>query len=110
MKSKKLNDELLDLEGMCNYFNLSESTIRRKVKATREGTANFILPLFSTGRLLWRRIDVEAWRGEDAEVVHFTPSLPPPKPQVEQNLSKVHKELAALGVRLPSQASSESIQ
>ena len=53
---------------------------------------------------------MESWRGEDAEIIHYSPSLPPPKPQVEQNLARVHKELAELGVRLPSQASSESNQ
>jgi hypothetical protein len=102
MKTKKISDDLMDLRGVCDYFGFSESTARRKIRDTREGKGNFILPLFgSKCRILFRRSDVENWRGEDSEVIHFTPSLPPSKPQVEQNMTKIHKQLAELGVRLP---------
>jgi len=111
MKTKKLNDDLIDLEGVCQYFGLSESTIRRKVRDRRENRGTFPLPLFgSKCRIMFRRSDVENWRGEDVEVVTFTPTMPPSNPQVERNMTKIHKELAALGVRLPHQASSESNQ
>ena len=104
-KTKIIDDDLIDLEGACRYFGYSESTIRRKIRDTREGRGNFILPLFgSKCRIVFRRSDLESWKGEDAEVIHFTPSLPPPKPHVEQNITKIHKQLADLGVKLPSQA------
>jgi predicted DNA-binding transcriptional regulator AlpA len=111
MKTKTISDDLIDLKGVCDYFGFSESTVRRKIRETREGRGNFILPLFgSKCRIIFRRSDVENWRGEDVEVVTFTPTMPPSNPQVERNMTKIHKELAALGVQLPHQASSESNQ
>ena len=102
MKTK--NDDLLTLAEVCSYFGLSESTIRRKVRDSRDGNGNFPLPLFgSKCRVLWRKSDIENWSGEDGDTMTFTPSLPPPMPYVERNLAKVHKQLAALGVRLPTQ-------
>jgi predicted DNA-binding transcriptional regulator AlpA len=107
MKTKKISDDLIDLKGVCDYFGLSESTVRRKIKDTREGRGNFLIPLFGTKcRILFRRSDVESWRGEETEVVSFTPSLPPPLPQVEQNNDRIRKGLEALGVKLPPKASS----
>ena len=103
------SQNLLGITEICDFFGLSETTIRRKVRASREGKGNFPLPLFQSGcRTLWRRSDVEAWRGE-AEVVAFTPSLIPPIPPVQiQNLSQTHKRLEALGVKLPVQPGNES--
>jgi predicted DNA-binding transcriptional regulator AlpA len=107
MKPKKISDDLIDLEGVCNYFGLSESTIRRKIRETREGRGNFVLPLFGhKHRIVFRRSDIEGWRGEDAEVVTFTPSLPPPNRQVLPSIAEVRKGLEALGVKLPPQAKS----
>jgi predicted DNA-binding transcriptional regulator AlpA len=97
------------LKGVCDYFGLSETTIRRKIKDTREGKGNFVLPLFgSKCRIVFRKSDIENWKGEDGEVVTFTPSLPPPLPQVEQNNDKIRKGLEALGIKYPSQPSNES--
>jgi predicted DNA-binding transcriptional regulator AlpA len=108
-KKMKLNDDLLDLKGVCNYFGLSETTIRRKIKDTREGRGNFILPLFgSICRILFRRADVENWKGEDAEVVSFTPSLPPPNPQVLPSDAEVRRGLEAMGIKYPCKPSNES--
>jgi predicted DNA-binding transcriptional regulator AlpA len=105
MKNKKLNDDLMDLQAVCEYYGLSESTVRRKIKDTREGRGNFILPLFgSKCRIVFRRSDVESWKGEDCEVVSFTPSLPPHNPQVLPSSSKVRKGLEAFGIKFPGQA------
>ena len=98
------NPDLFDLADICAYFNLSESTIRRKVRESREGTGNFPLPLFGSGcRVLFRKSDIESWRGADAEVITYTPPLTLPTHQatpVKTN-AQVCRELKALGVRLP---------
>ena len=104
----KASDDLLNLADVCNYFGLSESTIRRKVKDSREGIGNFPLPLFgSKCRVIWRKSDIESWRGEDGEIINFIPSLNQPKPQVVQSSAKVRKELEKLGVKLPTHKSNQ---
>jgi len=104
MKTKKLNDDLLDLEGVCNYFGLSESTVRRKIRDTREGRGNFILPLFgSKCRIVFRRSDVANWKGEEAETILFDPSQIPSMPQAPPipSSAQVRAGLARHGIILP---------
>ena len=105
------NPDLIDLAGVCAYFNLSESSIRRKVRDSRDGIGNFPLPLFkSRCRVLWRKSDIEAWRGEDAETVSFTPSQVPLGHSAVQipSSAQVRKGLEALGVRLPRLTGNET--
>ena len=84
------SNDLLSLEQVCEYFGLSESTIRRKVSATREGQGNFPLPLFSANsRVLFRRSEIENWAGESA--VSSIPQSP--------NATQVHRGLETLGVK-----------
>ena len=100
-----MNEDLLDLEGVCRYFGLSESTVRRKIRDRRENRGTFPLPLFGIKcRILFKKSDIENWGGEDAEVINFTPSLTPPNTQVVQSSTQVRKGLEALGIRLPNQA------
>jgi hypothetical protein len=51
MKTTKISKDLLTLADVCAYYDKSESTIRRHVKASREGTSNFPLPLFKSGSI-----------------------------------------------------------
>jgi len=98
------NPDLLDINAVSKYFSLSESSIRRRVRATREGNGNFPLPLFGSGcRVLWRKSDIENWRGEDAEVITYTPSLVlPAQPVVPiKNKAQVRKGLEAHGITFP---------
>ena len=105
VKTKKISEDLIDLNGVCDYFGLSESTVRRKIRDTREGKGNFVLPLFgSKCRIVFRRSDIESWKGEDSEVVTFTPTMLPPNPQVVQSNEQVRKGLEAYGIKLPVQA------
>ena len=105
MKTKKISEDLIDLKGVCDYFGLSESSIRRKIRDTREGKGNFVLPLFgSKCRIVFRRSDIESWGGEDAEVATFTLSLPPPATQGLPSCAQVRKGLEALGIKYPVQA------
>jgi predicted DNA-binding transcriptional regulator AlpA len=64
---KKSND-LLSLSEVCEYFGLSEATIRRKVRESRENGGGFPLPIFkANSSLRWRRDSIENWQGEEAE-------------------------------------------
>lgn len=53
------------LSDVCEFYNFSQSTVRRKLRESREGLSTFPLPLFRRGsRLLWRKEDILNWRGE----------------------------------------------
>jgi len=90
----KKNDNLLDLKGVCDYFDLSESSVRRLVKLSREGLGNFPLPLFPAGHVLrWKRQQVEDWNGENS-VTEFSPSVSMPTHATQtRSQAQVQKEL-----------------
>lgn len=95
-----ISNDLLSLEQVGEYFGLSESTIRRKVRASRKGLGNFPLPLFSANsRVLFRRSEIENWRGEDAEVTTFNPSSIPQSLQ-PQNAAQVRRVIETLGTKI----------
>ena len=98
--------DLLDINEVANYFGISESTVRRKVKKSRENGFGFILPLFSQGsKLLWRKEDVLSWTGENSETIVFNPSVPSiPATQMKSHV-QAQRELRALGVKLPGDES-----
>ena len=106
-KQMRKSENLLDITEVCNYFGLSESTIRRKIRASREGHSNFPIPLFKEGhRVLWRKCDIENWGGDDCEVITLAPSLKLPPTSVVQknNLTTTRKQLAAeFGIRIPKE-------
>ena len=102
-KNIKKSDELFDLAEVAGYFGISESTVRRKVRKHRENGSGFILPLFSQGRLLWRKSDIVNFRGEDAETIVFDPSMVPSMPQAPPipTSAEVRRGLARHGIKLP---------
>jgi hypothetical protein len=102
----KTNPELFDLADVCAYFNLSESSIRRRIRAAKNGTSNFPLPLFSSGRVLFRRDLIVNWTGEDSETIEYNPLSPSTTPQVIQTKTdaQVRKGLARFGIDLPPHA------
>jgi len=96
------NKDIYDITDTCNYFGLSESTIRRKVRESRNGECNFPLPLFKSGsKILWRKSDIESWGGEDEEVINFTPTAISAVPLPTQNLIDTRKRLEKLGISVP---------
>jgi len=98
----KKNFDVFSMTDVCNYFGLSESTIRKKVRESREGKGNFPLPLFKSGcKVLWRKSDIETWHGEDGEVVHFMSTGTSATSEAPLNLAETHKRLAKLGISLP---------
>ena len=98
---KKTSDNLLTLTEVSNYFGLSESTIRRRIRESREGRGTFPLPLFGRNcRVMWRKSDIETWRGDDSEVLHYAPLLPMYQATPTKSNAQVRKELEKLGIKL----------
>jgi len=103
-KNVKKSDDLFDLAEVSAYFGISESTVRRKVRKSRENGCGFPIPLLSArSRMLWRKSDIENWKGEDAETVIFDPSMVPAMPQVPTlpTSEQVRKGLERHGIKLP---------
>ena len=48
---------------------------------------------------MWRKSDIEAWRGDDEEVVHYAPLLPMYETAPTKSNAQVRKELEELGIR-----------
>jgi hypothetical protein len=107
---QKKSDDLMDIHEVAAYYGLSESSIRRRVRAARNGQSNFILPLFSSGsRVLFRKVDVLSWAGEDAECTTFTlPSVPAIPQAAIKSQAQTRRELIKLGIDLPPLDGNES--
>ena len=104
----KRREKLYDISDVCDYYGLSESTIRRKVRESRDGNGNFPLPLFKSGcKVLWRKSDIESWRGEESEVIHFAPTTSA-TPETSLNLTETHKRLARFGISIPQTTEPQS--
>jgi len=59
---------LLSIQDICQFYGLSEQTIRRRIKESREGTGSFPKPIFGYGRKgLWHREDIENWKETEQE-------------------------------------------
>ena len=103
-KNIKKSDDLFDIEELSAYFGISESTIRRKVRKSRENGCGFPIPLLTAGsRLLWRKADILNFRGEDVETIVFDPSQIPSMPQTPPipSSAQVRAGLAKHGIILP---------
>ena len=110
MKTKTSND-LFSIADVCSYYGLSEATIRRKVKESRDGKGNFPLPLFKSGcRVLWKRADILAWGGEDADTIEFNALSIPPTLQAAPTISddRVRRGLQRYGIDPPSPEGTKS--
>ena len=54
---------LLNFKEVCEFYGLSEQTIRRRIKESKEGTGTFPRPVFGHKRkALWYLTDLEDWR------------------------------------------------
>jgi len=103
-KNVKKSDDLFDLSEVAAYFGISESTVRRKVRKSRENGVGFPIPLLSArSRLLWRKEDILNFKGEDAETIDFNPSMVPSMPQAPPlpTSAQVRAGLARHGIILP---------
>jgi len=98
------NPELFTLEDVCAYFDLSASSIRRRVRDSRNNNGTFPIPLHKSHcRLVWRKSDIVNWAGEDADTIEFNSLSIPPTPQAAPTISddRVRRGLKRYGIDLP---------
>ena len=59
----KKKSDLMNIQDVCRYYNLSEQTIRRRIREAKQGVSRFPTPIFGYGRkALWHRKDIEDYR------------------------------------------------
>jgi predicted DNA-binding transcriptional regulator AlpA len=57
------SNDLLTIQEVCQFYGLSEQTIRRRIRESRKGIGSFPRPIFGYGRkALWHREDIENWQ------------------------------------------------
>ena len=62
------SSDLLNIQDVCKFYGLSEQTIRRRIKDSKEGISSFPRPIFGYGRkALWRRSEIENWTETEQE-------------------------------------------
>jgi predicted DNA-binding transcriptional regulator AlpA len=111
VKIMQKSNELFDIHEVGADFGLSESSVRRRVRDSREGRGNFPLPLFKSGcRVLWKKSDILAWSGEDSDILSITPSPIPsfPKAIPVFNAAQTRKALENFGINLPPPTGNET--
>ena len=103
------NKNLLGMADVCEYYGVSEGTIRRRMRDSRDGLGTFPLPLFPKGcRLLWRKCDIENWAGDNSEVINLTTTTSmnqlktPMSPVQKQSSNKARMQLESdFGIKVP---------
>ena len=54
------SSEVLTIQEVAQFYGISEQTIQRRIRDSREGRGNFPRPIFGYGRkALWHRRDIE---------------------------------------------------
>ena len=62
------SNDLLTIQEVYQFYGLSEQTIRRRIRESREGIGSFPRPIFGYGRkALWHRADIENWQETEPE-------------------------------------------
>ena len=62
------SNDLFTIKEICQFYGLSEQTIRRRIKESREGSGSFPKPIFGYGkRGLWHREDIMNWKETEQE-------------------------------------------
>ena len=65
-----MNQELMNIKQVAEYYAVSESTVRRRLRERRNGDGTFPIPIFGFGRVArWRRSDIENWCEAVPEVI-----------------------------------------
>ena len=61
------SSEVLTIQEVAQFYGVSEQTIQRRMRDSREGRSTFPRPIFSNGkRALFHKFEIEGWK-ETAE-------------------------------------------
>ena len=88
--------EFWNIKQVAEYYGVSESTIRRRIRDRKNGIGTFIIPVFGFGKVAkFRRADVESWNEDVPEVITVeTPA------QQNRKVELAQKGLADFGIRV----------
>jgi len=90
------SNALMDIKQVANFFGISESTVRRRLRDRKNGEGSFPIPVFGFNRIArWHRVDIESWSEIEPEIIMVeTPA------QKNRKVESAKKGLAALGVNV----------
>ena len=96
-----MNDELMDVKQVADYFGVSVSTIRRRLRDRKNGIGTFIMPVFGFGKIAkFRKSDLESWSEVEPDIITVeTPA------QQNHKIELAQKGLASLGIKVPQKSS-----
>ena len=88
--------ELMNVQQVADFFQVSTSTIRRRLKERKAGDGTFPIPVFGYGRIArWRRVDIESWNEIEPEIITVeTPTM------LNRKAEQAQKGLAGFGVKV----------
>jgi len=89
-----MNQELMNIKQVAEYYSISESTVRRRLRERKNGDGTFPIPIFGFGRIArWRKSDIESWSEIEPEIVTVeTPT------QRNRKVELAQQGLASLGI------------
>jgi len=98
-----MNQELMNIKEVAAFFQVSESTIRRRLRERKHGDGSFPVPVFGFGRIArWRRADIENWNEVEPEIITVeTPT------QRNRKVELAQQGLASLGIKVPQKNSTK---
>ena len=98
-----MNQELMNIKEVAAFFQVSESTIRRRLRERKHGDGTFPIPVFGFGKIArFRRADVENF----CEVVPEVVAVETPT-QRNHKVELAQKGLASLGIKVPQKNSTK---
>jgi len=91
-----MTKEWMTVKEVAEYFCVSESTIRRRIRDRKNGIGTFLVPAFGFGKIArFRRTDVENWSEEVPEIITVeTPA------QQNRKVELAQKGLADFGIKV----------
>ena len=95
--------ELWCIKQVADYFCVSVSTIRRRLRERKSGDGSFPIPAFGFNRIArWRRADIENWSEVEPEIITVeTPT------QRNRKVELAQQGLASLGIKVPQKNSTK---
>jgi len=92
-----MTTDLMNIKQVAEYFQVSESTIRRRLRERKTGDCTFPVPIFGFGRVArWHKSDIESWNEIEAEIVTVETAT-----QRNRKVELAQKGLAELGIKIP---------
>ena len=90
------SNALMDIKQVANFFGISESTVRRRLRDRKNGEGSFPIPVFGFNRIArWHRADIESWSEIEPEIIVVeTPA------QKNRRVESAKKGLTTLGINI----------